>query len=218
MRADLATGVNPERSWTRLDGVDLLRGLAIFLVLMNHVNMRLRFAHVPYTKGLPDQLVSSLVWNGQRGVQIFFAVSGFLITSTALRRWGSLSAVSIVDFYRLRFARIAPLLLLLLAVLSALHFAQLPNFVVSAKTGGLGTRACRGAHLSCECFGGTARISSRKLGHPVVALRRRDVLPFLSARLPAARQGKATGSASAGICRTWPIRANRVDPWQPGLA
>ncbi len=138
MRADLATGVNPERSWTRLDGVDLLRGLAIFFVLMNHVNMRLRFAHVPYTKGLPDQLVSSLVWNGQRGVQIFFAVSGFLITSTAMRRWGSLSAVSIVDFYRLRFARIAPLLFLLLAVLSVLHLAQLPNFVVSAKTGGLG--------------------------------------------------------------------------------
>jgi peptidoglycan/LPS O-acetylase OafA/YrhL len=77
---------NISRSWTRLDGVDLLRGLAIFFVLMNHVNMRLLFARVPYTKGLPDQLASSLVWNGQFGVQIFFAVSGFLITSTILRR------------------------------------------------------------------------------------------------------------------------------------
>jgi peptidoglycan/LPS O-acetylase OafA/YrhL len=137
MRLRPGTPTNPGRSWTRLDGVDFLRGLAIFFVLMNHVNMRLLFAHVPYTKGLPDQLVSSLVWNGQRGVQIFFAVSGFLITSTALRRWGSLSAVSIVDFYRLRFARIAPLLLLLLTVLSILHLAQAPNFVVSAETGGL---------------------------------------------------------------------------------
>jgi len=27
------------RSWTRIDGVDILRGLAIFFVLMNHVNM-----------------------------------------------------------------------------------------------------------------------------------------------------------------------------------
>ena len=126
------------RSWTRLDGVDLLRGLAIFFVLMNHVNMRLLFAHVLYTRELPAQLVSSLVWNGQYGVQIFFAVSGFLITITALRRWGALSAVSIADFYRLRFARIAPLLLLLLAVLSLLHLAGVPNFVVSAKTGGLG--------------------------------------------------------------------------------
>jgi peptidoglycan/LPS O-acetylase OafA/YrhL len=126
------------RSWTRLDGIDLLRGLAIFFVLMNHINMRLLFAHVPYTKGLPPQLVSSLVWNGQYGVQIFFAVSGFLITSTALQRWGSPATVSIPDFYRLRFARIAPLLLLLLAVLSLLHLAGVPNFVVSAKTGGLG--------------------------------------------------------------------------------
>ena len=126
------------KSWTRLDGVDLLRGLAIFFVLMNHVNMRLLFAHVPYTRGLPQQLVHTLVWNGQRGVQIFFAVSGFLITSTTLRRWGRLSQVSIRDFYVLRFARIAPLLLLLLAILSGLHLAGVTNFVVSPKTGGLG--------------------------------------------------------------------------------
>src|SRR5580698_7846168 len=138
MRLQPITPTNPGHSWTRLDGVDHLRGLAIFFVLMNHVNMRLLFAHVPYTRGLPNQLVSSFVWNGQRGVQIFFAVSGFLITSTALRRWGSLSAVNILDFYRLRFARIAPLLLFLLTVLSILHLAQAPNFVVSAKTGGLG--------------------------------------------------------------------------------
>jgi peptidoglycan/LPS O-acetylase OafA/YrhL len=129
---------NPARSWTRLDGVDLLRGLAIFFVLMNHVNMRLLGAKVPYTHGLPPQLVYSLVWNGQFGVQMFFAVSGFLITSTTLRRWGSISSVNIRDFYLLRFARIAPLLLLLLAVLSALHFAHVKSFVVSQKTGGLG--------------------------------------------------------------------------------
>jgi peptidoglycan/LPS O-acetylase OafA/YrhL len=128
----------PARSWTRLDVVDLLRGLAIFFVLMNHVNMQLRGAGVPYTQGLPAQLVYSLVWNGQFGVQIFFAVSGFLITSTTLRRWGSLSGVGVREFYQLRFARIAPLLLLLLAVLSGLHLAHIKEFVVSQKTGGLG--------------------------------------------------------------------------------
>ena len=42
------------------------------------------------------------------------------------------------DFYLLRFARIAPLLLLLLAVLSALHLAHFSDFVVPSKTGGLG--------------------------------------------------------------------------------
>lgn len=129
---------NLQRSWKRLDGVDLLRGVSILFVLMNHVNMRLLGAKVPYTRGLPHQLVSSLVWNGQFGVQIFFVVSGFLITSTILRRWGSLSSVSVRDFYLLRFARIAPLLLLLLAVLSGLHFAHLKDFVVATKTGGLG--------------------------------------------------------------------------------
>src|ERR1700744_3647190 len=106
------------RSWNRIDGVDILRGLSILFVLMNHVNMRLLMAKVPYTQGLPDQLVSSLVWNGQFGVQIFFVVSGFLITSTSLRRWHGLDKLSIPDFYRLRFARIAPLMLTLLAVLS----------------------------------------------------------------------------------------------------
>ena len=129
---------NPKRSWARLDAVDLLRGLAIFFVLMNHVNMRLRLASVPYTQGLPEQLVSSLVWNGQYGVQIFFAVSGFLITSTALRRWGALSRVSLRDFYLLRVARIAPLLLTLLGVLTVLDLVHLKYFVVSPKTGGLG--------------------------------------------------------------------------------
>jgi peptidoglycan/LPS O-acetylase OafA/YrhL len=81
--------------------------------------------------------VNSLVWNGQHGVQIFFAVSGFLITSVSLRRWGTLCDIPVRDFYLMRFARIAPLLLLLLIVLSVLHFVGLKNFVISAKTGGL---------------------------------------------------------------------------------
>ncbi len=122
----------------RLAGVDILRGIALFLVLMNHVNMRLVIAKLPYTEGLPDQLVDVLVWNGQYGVQMFFVISGFLITSTSLRRWESLSQVAIRDFYTLRFARIAPLLLLLLGVLSVLHTFGFRDYLVPAKTGGLG--------------------------------------------------------------------------------
>jgi peptidoglycan/LPS O-acetylase OafA/YrhL len=127
----------PHRSWSRLDGVDLLRSLAILFVLLNHVNMRLFLAHIPYTRGLPSQLMSSLIWNGQRGVQIFFAVSGFLIASTSLRRWSDFTPGSVLEFYQLRFARIAPLLLMLLAVLSLLHATGFHDYVVSAKTGGL---------------------------------------------------------------------------------
>jgi peptidoglycan/LPS O-acetylase OafA/YrhL len=105
---------------------------------MNHVNMRLFIARVPYTKRIPAELVHSLVWNGQFGVQIFFVVSGFLITSISLRRWRTLDNVNARDFYLLRFARIAPLLFLLLVTLSTLHFAHLKDFAVSPKTGGLG--------------------------------------------------------------------------------
>lgn len=122
----------------RLDGIDLLRGLAIFFVVMLHVNIRLRLAHISYASALPRQLENFLLWSGQDGVQMFFVVSGFLITSIALRRWGSLATISVRDFYWLRFARIAPLLLALLAILSVLHFANVPYFVVSAKQGGLG--------------------------------------------------------------------------------
>src|SRR5271155_3329969 len=126
------------RSWQRLDGVDLLRCLAIVFVLLNHVNMRLFLAHIPYARGLPSQLMASLVWNGQRGVQIFFAVSGFLITSTTLRRWSNFSLRGVHQFYQLRFARIAPLLLLVLALLCALHAAGFHDYVVDDATGGLG--------------------------------------------------------------------------------
>jgi len=121
----------------RLDGIDVLRGLAILLVMLNHFNLRLFMAKVPYTAGLPNQLVSSLVWNGQRGVQIFFAVSGFLITSVTLRRWSPLAQINVRAFYRIRFARIAPLLLMLLAVLTILDLWHVPDFVISPKTGGL---------------------------------------------------------------------------------
>jgi peptidoglycan/LPS O-acetylase OafA/YrhL len=100
--------------------------------------MRLVIAGIPYVANTTKPLIASLVWNGQFGVQIFFAVSGFLITSTALRRWDLLSNVRLQDFYLLRVARIAPMLLALLAVMTVLHYANLSPFVVSEKTGGIG--------------------------------------------------------------------------------
>ena len=69
MRREMGTGAR-----ARVDGFDLLRGAAIFFVLMNHVNMQLLFRDVPYLVGLPTQLAYTLVWNGQLGVQMFFAV------------------------------------------------------------------------------------------------------------------------------------------------
>src|ERR1700720_483437 len=137
-RPAFAPTVNSRQNWRRLDGVDVLRGLAILFVVLNHVHMRLAIAGISYIADTSKPLIASLVWNGQFGVQIFFAVSGFLITSTALRRWGKLSNISLRDFYLLRFARIAPMLLALLGMLTALHYANVSPFVVSEKTGGLG--------------------------------------------------------------------------------
>jgi peptidoglycan/LPS O-acetylase OafA/YrhL len=122
----------------RSASIDALRGLAIFFVLMNHVNMRLFLAKLPYFEGIPAQVRDALVWNGQNGVQIFFVISGFLITSMTLSRWGALSAIRIRDFYLLRIARIAPLLLALLCTLSILHWVGVPGFVVDESMGGLG--------------------------------------------------------------------------------
>ena len=118
--------------------MDVLRGLAILFVLLNHVHMRLAIAHIPYVADTSKRLIASLIWNGQFGVQIFFAVSGFLITSTALRRWGTLSNLRLRDFYLLRIARIVPMLLALLAAMTALHYANISPYVVSEKTGGIG--------------------------------------------------------------------------------
>lgn len=127
----------PHDGWTRMDGVDGLRAVAIFYVLMNHVNMRLLSTALHYLRAVPPQLADALVWRGQAGVQIFFAVSGFLITATSIRRWGQLSRLRIREFYLLRFARIAPLLLTLLIILCVLHGLHVRDYVVSPKVGGL---------------------------------------------------------------------------------
>ena len=121
----------------RYDGIDVLRGISILAVLVHHIHLRLMFNHVSFEKMLPAWLPRILFWNGANGVTVFFAISGFLITSMSLRRWGSLGAISLRDFYRLRFARIAPLLIALLVVLSGLHLGRVQGFVIPAERASL---------------------------------------------------------------------------------
>ena len=114
----------------RFDGVDLLRGLSILAVIDLHVSIAFRFAGLSLGSGLPAPLRRLLFSNGGRGVTVFFAISGFLITLTSIRRFGTLRAMRPGVFYRIRFARIAPLLLALLLVLSLLHFLNISGFHV----------------------------------------------------------------------------------------
>src|ERR1700723_469573 len=117
----------------RFDGVDVLRGFSILSVVLLHTWIRMHFPGSPVYHQMRGQLAHLLLRNGDNGVTVFFAVSGFLITLTSLRRFGSLGQMRPLKFYRIRFARIAPLLLLLLAVLSVLHLSHVEGFRIDLK-------------------------------------------------------------------------------------
>lgn len=123
---------------SRLAGVDVLRGVSVLLVVLHHINLRFLLNHLPVQKALPTRVEQLLFWSGYYAVIVFFVNSGFLITSLSLRRWGSLGSVSIGSFYRMRFARIAPCLLLLLAILSTLHLAGATDFTIRPERASLG--------------------------------------------------------------------------------
>jgi peptidoglycan/LPS O-acetylase OafA/YrhL len=118
------TGISARRDLR----VDLLRGLSILSVLVLHFNIAYRLLKGPLGKLLPGPYLSNAVWNGNYGVTVFFVISGYLITSTTMRRYGSLGAVSLRGFYAFRFARIMPCLVLVLAIINGLAMAGMAIF------------------------------------------------------------------------------------------
>lgn len=112
----------------RSSRVDVLRGVAILSVLLLHFSLTYHLADGPWTTLVPASLIHALVDNGNYGVTLFFVVSGFLITSNNLRRFGALSAVRLSSFYSYRFARIVPPLLLALLIIVPLGLAHAPSF------------------------------------------------------------------------------------------
>lgn len=109
----------------RLRGVDALRGLSIVLVVWHHLGLRL-----PIPTSAPQPLREALTAMGLESVYVFFAISGFLIASHSLRRWGRLASLDVRAFYLRRAARILPPLVLLLAVLAVLHLAGAAHYVI----------------------------------------------------------------------------------------
>lgn len=95
-----------QRTLPHNPALDGLRGLAILLVVFHHCGFKL----------LPESLGSSLVSNvkavGWVGVDLFFVLSGFLITAILLRSYGRVNWVR--NFIVRRALRVLPLYLLVI--------------------------------------------------------------------------------------------------------
>jgi peptidoglycan/LPS O-acetylase OafA/YrhL len=115
----------------RNSGIDLLRGLSIVLVILNHVGLRIRLARGVLAAFLPRQFLIALNFNGSEAVLIFFVISGFLIATNSIGRWGRLGAIDARAFYVRRAARILPCLVALVVLLSVLHLARVPDYVIN---------------------------------------------------------------------------------------
>jgi len=149
-RRDAPPGDATARERARNPGIDLLRGLSIVLVVMHHTALR-----IPLEKGvlgdwLPQWFLYGIQYDGFESVFLFFVISGFLITSNSLARWGTLAAIDAKAFWRRRAARILPCLLILVAVLCALALAGVPHYTLERPGQSLprAALAALGLHLN----------------------------------------------------------------------
>jgi len=104
-----------EKYYPSLNG---LRGLAIIMVVMSHLALSWERWYL-------------VCFDGGLGVNIFFVLSGFLITSLCLNEQKTTGTLSLKNFYIRRILRIFPVAYLYLAVLLALDFIfrlQIPVF------------------------------------------------------------------------------------------
>ena len=152
MPEQTATPVPVAPGLQRNAGIDLLRGLAIVFVLLNHLGlpMRMPLKASALADVLPVRLLQALNYNGYEAVFVFFVISGFLIAGNALERWGSLARIDLTAFYARRFARIVPCLAALLVVLAALHGLGMPDYTIHRPGQSLGRAliAAFGLHLN----------------------------------------------------------------------
>jgi len=95
------------RSTTRFGSLDGLRCISIVAVIWHHFPA-LHFNH--------------LLKNGLMGVQLFFVISGFLITTLLLRERESKGSISMRKFYMRRTLRILPIYYTMLALYTVLVF------------------------------------------------------------------------------------------------
>lgn len=99
------------RRLTHNGALDGLRGVAVLLVLMRH-----SFELVP--GGFGPEWLDDFLGGGYFGVDIFFVLSGFLISSLLLDERESNGAVRMRSFYGRRALRLMPALVVMLGVVS----------------------------------------------------------------------------------------------------
>lgn len=121
---------HPAPGCSRNFGIDCLRGLAILLVAVHHLALPFRLPLGPSLLGewAPKRLLDAISFNGYEAVFVFFVISGFLIATRIIERDGDLARVDLRRFYAARAKRILPLLGLILALLSALAWLEVPGF------------------------------------------------------------------------------------------
>jgi peptidoglycan/LPS O-acetylase OafA/YrhL len=110
----------------RNDGIDILRGFSIVSVILTHC-----YIHMPFANKVFSPSITNIIFrSGYYSVILFFVISGFLITTLSIRRWGNLSNISYRQFYQMRFARIMPCFLVLLIILSFLDITHISGFII----------------------------------------------------------------------------------------
>ena len=72
---------------------------------------------------------------GLFGVDLFFVLSGFLITTLLIEEWHRAETISLIGFFRRHFIRLAPALAVFLVAYTALVFALSGHDTVDNLTG-----------------------------------------------------------------------------------
>jgi peptidoglycan/LPS O-acetylase OafA/YrhL len=107
---------------------------------VHHLALPFRLPLRPSLLGnwLPKRLLDAVSFNGYEAVFVFFVISGFLIATGIIERDGALERVGLRRFYLARARRILPLLLLTLALLSALAMLGITGFAPDGEKQTLG--------------------------------------------------------------------------------